>query len=223
MKKGTIRRLTATSLMVGSAIAPFAIANSGQAAPPPDVFRAPDGDVIIHGATAPAAGLSLPVEFVGEGRSSRLRANYCGEVAITITSSRPNLGNSLTITDELGTTNVDISTLTEQTRPRCVGQTLEEPRTGNYVTPDGDVILMGRTPGLYSEVSFNDLNRTSNRRSNGCGFIQLSNSARNPLPAVLKIDGTDYTIATLQEADPPVCRGNSTQGYTNYTPDTWAP
>lgn len=207
--------LSGAVLAMLSAVAP------AFAAPPADVFKDSDGNVYVHGATSPGAGMSLPVEYVGRGKESRLRANYCGEVAITITSSRPDLGNSITIVDEQGTTNLDVSTLPEETRPRCVGQNLEEPRANDYKTPDGDVILVGRTAGLYSEVSFNDLNYTSNRRANGCGFIRISNTTRSPLPADLVINGTNHNIAALPEADPPVCRGNSSEGYTLYLPETW--
>jgi len=205
----------------GALLALLSAVGPAIAATPPDVFKDKDGNVFVHGATSPGAGLSLPVEYVGRGQESRLRSNYCGEVAITITSSRPALGNSLTVLDEQGTSNIDVAALPVETRPRCVGQNLEEPRTNDYKTPDGDVVLVGRTAGLYSEVSFNDLNYTSNRRANGCGFIQLSNTTRNPLPAQLVINSTNYTINTLTEADPPVCRGNSSNGYTLYLPQSW--
>lgn len=205
----------------GAVLAMLSAVAPAFAAPPPDVFKDSDGNVYVHGATSPGIGMSLPVEYVGRGQESRLRANYCGEVAITITSSRPALGNSITVIDEQGTSTIDVSALPVELRPRCVGQNLEEPRTNDYKTPDGDVILVGRTAGLYSEVSFNDLNYTSNRRANGCNFIRISNTTRSPLPASLVINGTTHSLSTLTEADPPVCRGNSSDGYTLYLPESW--
>jgi hypothetical protein len=141
MKKHLFALLGLTTL-VGSLVGSLGLPLLANAAPPPDIFKDENAYMYIHGATSPGSGLSLGVEFIGQGFSSRFRTNYCGEVAITKTSTRPNLGNSLTIENENGSfTIADISALPEQSRPTCSGQTLSEPRAN--LVPITIALLMG--------------------------------------------------------------------------------
>lgn len=181
------------------------------AAPPPAVFKDSAGNVIMH--TGVTANESIPVEYTDTPLKRMVRAGYCGEIRIAPNTAMPTLPSSVKVAG----TSITLSSITMPTSvPKCVGNAFEPAATGDFKNDAGAYFITGKTPGLSYEVEFIGVPTTKNVRANACGYLRLSNTATNPLPATLKIDGTSQTVSGLPTADPPLC----TNGI-KYVPQSW--
>lgn len=150
--------------------------------------------------------------------AARLAGN-CGEVRIN-----PPRGGTFEFVKAAGQT-IDPSTLPTQLLPSCRSGSFSEPRTENFKTPEGRIILVGYTPGQAVAIA---TPRAVTRRAtvNGCGFARIRSSSTFTLPASFSYMGTEYTVASLPDAGkPPVCRSTTGNGgarvYTGYIPANW--
>lgn len=221
-----MKSLLLTFTLAASALP--AIASMAQAAPPPDVFKDSLGNVYIHGTTASSLGGSASAT-TSEKLTRRVRAGYCGEIRLATSSTLPNIGNSWTVNSVTRTAASLPSITVREELPRCSGNAFT-PALSSAITSAGGyvdnttsvprIVLTGFTPGISYDVRFNDVSASQNLRPNECGFFRISNTERNPIPAVLTIGGTDYTVANLTTASPPLCRREGSS-YVRYNPANW--
>lgn len=210
-----IRVRRALSLLSLGAIALSAI--PANAATPGPVFKDAAGNVYVHSGVV--SGARVEVDLVGVPLTRRIRAGYCGQITLSPSTSLPSLGNSVTIN---GTT-INLATInTVATAPSCTGNAFNPPTTTPFKLASGRVVLTGYSAGTSYEVKFDDLPASGNATVNGCSFATIRNTTARPLPASIKINGTSYTVASLDIADPPLCRRDALTGVsTKYIPATW--
>ncbi|MHC5763436.1 hypothetical protein [Nostoc sp.] len=160
------------------------------------------------------ANSRVQVELGSIDRSTARIAGACGELRISIPSSGSFAGL------KVDGTSIDASTLSTQTLPACNNGTFTESRTANFKTPNGQVVIVGKTPGSAVAITL-PTEATRNVSINGCGFGILRAASGSTLPATFDITGTSYTVASLPDAgEPPVCR--TTNGVsTGYVPSSW--
>ncbi len=141
-------------------------------------------------------------------------AGACGEVRISVPSSGSFAGLKV---DDI---EVDVSTLSVQTFPSCISGSFAEPRTSNFKTPTGQVIIVGKTANTAVKIALpQEITRAVT--VNACGFGVLRGSTTSPLPATLTIGTQSYTLASLANAtNGPICRTNGAIS-TGYIPAAW--
>lgn len=160
------------------------------------------------------ANSRVMVELGSIDRSTARIAGACGELRISIPSSGSFAGLKV---DGMA---IDASALSTQTLPACNSGTFAEARTANFKTPNGQVVIVGKTPNSAVAITLPS-EATRNVSINGCGFGILRASSGSTLPATFDIGTTSYTLASLPDAgDPPVCR--TTNGVSaGYVPSSW--
>ncbi|TBR56849.1 hypothetical protein B4U84_27945 [Westiellopsis prolifica IICB1] len=147
-------------------------------------------------------------------RSTARIAGACGELRISVPSSGSFEGL------KVDGTAIDASALPTQVLPACNNGTFTETRTANFKTPNGQVVIVGKSPG--SAVAITLPNTASRNVSiNACGFGILRASNGSTLPDTFDIGTTSYTLASLPDAgEPPICR--TTNGVSSaYIPSSW--
>lgn len=154
---------------------------------------------------------------VALGSTERTQARVvgaCGEVRIPV----PTNGSFAGL--KVDGTAIDVSTLPVQTLPTCVSGSFSEPRTANFKTANGQVVIIGKTANSAATVTLPvEVNR--NVTINGCGFGVLRPSSGSTLPATINVSGTDYTLASLPDAGkPPICQTSNGQSF-GYVPQSW--
>jgi hypothetical protein len=159
------------------------------------------------------ANSRIEVEMGSTPRTTARVVGSCGEVRIAVPSNGSFAGLKIDGVD------VDASTLSTATLPSCSGGTFTESRPSNFKTPNGQVIIVGKTPGSGATITLSsDVER--NVSINSCGFGRINVTESLPL-TTFKIGTTNYTLADLPNAgQPPVCR--TLDGVsTTYTPSSW--
>jgi hypothetical protein len=227
-----LKKFARAGALLGAAVVAATAALPALAAPPPDVFKDSRGNVYIHGTLATTLnGQSSPRIGTNQPLTRSIRAGYCGEVRISTSSSQPDIGTSWTI----GGTTRQLTSLPSITSremlPRCSGNAFSPALTsamttaGGFVDNTGNVprvYLTGYTAGVSQPVSFGGVTASRSANANDCGFFRLTNTESNPLPSQLTINGTNYTVASLTVADPPLCqRGANGTSYVRYNPMSW--
>jgi|GEM_PF-1560984 len=207
----------------------LALALGAAAAPPPDVFRDADGNVYVHGATAAAMGDRMEVTG-SDPLVRRIRAGFCNETRLSTSSTRPTLGDTWTFQGQTRTRAALVSITDPDALPECRNANFTPALTPEIIAAGGfvdatvagrdRVTLLGGAAGVSADVTFNDVPSSSNRSANACGFFRISNTPANPVPATLTIAGTEYTVASLTEGVPPLCRRNG-NSYEMFTPEAW--
>lgn len=177
------------------------------------VYKTTDsGNTTVYISATPNS--RVQVELGTIDRSTARIAGACGEVRISIPSSGSFAG--LKVDGQA----IDASALPTQTLPACNSGSFVEARAANFKTPNGQVVIVGKTPGSGVAISLPN-EATRNVTINSCGFGTLRNSSTLTLPSSFQINGTSYTLSSLPDAgEPPVCRtsnGNST----GYVPSSW--
>ncbi|MEP0913063.1 hypothetical protein [Leptolyngbya sp. GB1-A1] len=200
--------LMSAAAIVVSAAAP-AMANI------PAFFRDAENNVYFTG-LSPQAQMSLTYD--GMLRSRDYKANACGALVLRNSPSSPISG-----TIKVGGVDVNTSTLPVQLLPDCLpsGQ-FQEARPANFKTASGDVVIVGRTPGSYTEIQ-TPQDRNRNATANACGIARFTNSTSYQHTAATMIqfifDGQPQAaqpISNLDALQPPLCsRGNL------YVPASW--
>ena len=184
----------ALTLLGLSAIATTAFAPLARA----EVFKDNQGAVYITG-QSPTSKLTITYNDVPRTRS--ISANGCGLVVI-----RPSTSLPIPATIKVGSTDITVASLTTETIPKCNGSTLEVPRTQNFKTADGSVVVVGLTPSTAYTVAYNGVGSTRNATANACGFSRLSASTKYPATGTVAISSTNYNLATVPVKAPPLCR-----------------
>ena len=160
------------------------------------------------------ANSKLAVDLGSVDKTQARIAGACGEIKISV----PSTGSFTGL--KVDGSAIDASTLSTQTLPACVSGTFAEPRTANFKTASGQVVIVGKTPNAAVSISL----PSSSAKSvsiNACGFGTLKSTSSTPLPASFKIGATNYTVSTLPNAGSgPVCR--SSNGISvGYVPAAW--
>jgi hypothetical protein len=160
------------------------------------------------------ANSAVQVKLGSQARASARIAGACGEVRISPPSSGDFTGLQV---DGVA---INVASLPSSTLPSCVSGAFAEPRTANFKTPTGQVIIVGKTPNEAVTISLpSEVTRTV--RINACGFGVLRPSATSPLPTTFIIGTTNYTTATLPNATTgPLCRTVNGASF-GYKPASW--
>ena len=206
------------ALLVGAgAIASGIASNIGSAAAIPyqsaTVYKAMDSGntVVVFSATA---GSRIAVSLGSTDKPTARLAGSCGELRISV----PATGNFTGL--KIDGVAVDASTLSVQTLPSCVSGAFAEPRTTNFKTATGQVVIVGKTAGSAVAVSLPSAT-TRNVTANACGFGVLKGTVSSALPATFMVGATSYTVATLPDATTaPYCRTIDGTPF-GYVPASW--
>lgn len=208
MNKIRFGALMSAAAIVASTAAP-AMANM------PSVFRDAENNVYLTGHT-PQSRQTMTYE--GMMRSRDFQANACGAIILRNSSTNPIAG-----TIRVGGTDVSAAALPTQLMPNCLpsGQ-FEEARPNNFKTANGDVVIVGRTPGSYTTVQ-TPQNRDRAASANACGIVRFTNSTsfqHSPTTIVrYAVNGqmqSPRPISDLELQEPPLCsRGQL------YVPLSW--
>ncbi|BDI20962.1 MULTISPECIES: hypothetical protein [Nostoc] len=208
IKSGLIA--TATVGVLAASIAPAAAIPYGSNT----VYKVMDatyGSTVYISATANSR---VQVQLGSVDRSTARIAGACGELRISVPSSGSFEGLKV---DSMA---IDASALPTQVLPACTSGTFAEARTANFKTPNGQVVIVGKTPGSAVAIT---LPSTASRNVsiNACGFGILRASSGSTLPDTFDIGTNSYTLASLADAgDPPICR--TTNGVSSaYIPSSW--
>jgi hypothetical protein len=160
------------------------------------------------------ANSRVRIELGSIDRSTARIAGACGEVRISVPSSGSWDGL------KIDGSSVDASNLPTQVLPACNSGAFAEPRTEDFKTPNGQIVIVGRDPGSAVAITLPS-DATRNISINACGFGVIRPTSNTSLPDSFKMDGTDYTVANLADAgEPPVCRTNNGVS-TGYVPSSW--
>jgi hypothetical protein len=203
MNKAIFCGLITTAITLSSGIANVANAIPYGAA---TVYKVTEGDSTwVY--LSETANSKIEIEM-GEGTKTSARVvGECKEVRISV----PNSGSFEGL--KVDGISIDATALPTQSLPACNNGTFQEPRTANFKTPAGQVVIVNKTAGSAAISLPTEIVRRVS--INGCGFGKFK------APPTFSIGATNYTLTALPNAGkPPVCRvvdGIST----GYTPSTW--
>ena len=107
---------------------------------------------------------SIPIKIVGWPRDKATVPNACG-----LTVVAPSTGATI-LQIATASSMINVASLPVQTVPTCSAGVLAEPRTANFKTSTGSVVLVGQAAGSIRIIQ--DITR--NIKSNGCGIARLS-------------------------------------------------
>jgi hypothetical protein len=207
-------------LLAGSVLA---FSPAALCAPPPNVFQDGDGRVWVHNQTP---GNIVRFDFIDRVIERKVTANYCGlivmrwywvkdEAPISFPAGNFSWNGQPTTAPGYPVT---------QTIPACIDNTLSEPRPTNFTTPDGDIVLVNKTPGLSYAVRTS--RRSYSRRANNCGyvgFIPPTQYGVGANPRVVITQGgvtSTHPDGTLPIAERPLCV-KSGGSYIKMIPQSW--
>ncbi|MBD2458409.1 hypothetical protein H6G80_30625 [Nostoc sp. FACHB-87] len=204
--------LIATTIFsaIASSVAPAAAIQYNGAS----VYKAMDnGNQVVVFSASP--GSRVQVSLGSSDRATARLAGSCGEVRISVPSSGSFEGL------KVDGTAIDASALSTQTLPSCVNGSFSETRSSNFKTPTGQVIVVGKTPGAAVTVTL-PASSTRSVTINACGFgVLRPTSTSGPIPSSFSVGTTDYTLASLPDAQtPPYCRTVQGTPY-GYVPASW--
>lgn len=159
------------------------------------------------------ANSKIEVDLGSTPKTTARVVGSCGEVKIAVPTSGSFAGLKV---DGIS---IDTASLPIQTLPTCLSGAFSEARPANFKTPNGQVVVVGKTAGSAATIALpSDV--TKNINVNSCGFGKITATETLPLTS-FSIAGTSYTLASLPDAgQPPVCKvadGVSTI----YTPSSW--
>lgn len=160
-------------------------------------FKDAQGNIHIQNLT-PAQKVAYEA---GSGLTKKVTTNFCGLLIIGNPSSTVPMPASIDV-DGVAT---DTTTLPVFSVPSCTNNVLKDPRPANFKDATGRVVLVGKTPGVQSVVSYTGVPLTKSLTANACGYARISSSITNPAPATFTYLGTAYTTATLPVQIPNRC------------------
>jgi len=137
----------------------------------------------------------------GDGLTRKIAANFCGLVIAGNPSSTVPMPASISVDG----TSFDTAFLPISSVPSCVNNVLKEPRLENFKDATGRVVLVGRTPGIQSEVVYTGVPATKSLTANACGYARIGNSVTTPAPANFTYLGSSYSTASLSTNIPNRC------------------
>lgn len=164
------------------------------------------------------AGSQVSVQMTSQ-TSKAVTANSCGLVVVN-----PPSGGSFSGTVTVGAASVNVSSLATNTLPTCTNGELAEPRSANFITSTGQIVVVGQTASTPALVSY-FAPRTRKVTLNGCGLGKLKGTSTNPISGstTFSFNATNYTVSSLTDAAAaPLCRTDRASGIaTGYKPTTW--
>lgn len=204
-----IRRAAALASVGGILLS----AAAALAAPPPAVYKAMDGEIIMHSGLTPSEQVS--VEYPNIPAVRKLKADYCGLVTVPTSATQP-IGSTLTVDGS----QITVSSLPMQAKPACNNNVLSESRPTNFKLSNGSVVVVGKTPGMSSTVTFDGSNTKRVVRANACGVLVVRSTDALPIGSAIILNGSSQTVSGLQTDTMPLCR---TDGNTSvrYNPANW--
>jgi len=153
---------------------------------------------IANGFTQNAAGVksfvfvnlpaSVPtsMRIVGWPRDIVARPNACGLTVIA-----PSTGATISEITFPAASSVEFASLPVQTIPTCSAGVLAEPRTANFRTATGSVVLVSQSAGLPIRV-IQEITRTL--KANACGMARLA-PPRQTFPNGWWFEGSSFVAA----------------------------
>ncbi|MBD2078459.1 hypothetical protein [Leptolyngbya sp. FACHB-17] len=201
-----VRKIAALTGLALSTLPALASGASAQMYNGNDVFKVErNGQAIVYiGEQTP--GADVPVTFIGADRTRRVSANACGLIILRSSPTAPLSG--LKSVD--GVT-INQATLPTRLIPRCLDGTLEEPRTADFKTATGDVVIVKTPNTSYNATYTADVIR--NIRANACGFATLRGSTSAPLMGTTQVkigNDTPTTISAIPiTMNEPICRNGT--------------
>jgi hypothetical protein len=166
------------------------------------------------------AGISPQQEatfsYPGTPKVSSARANLCGAVVV-----RGSGGVPITGTIKVDNVSIDSSTLPTQLLPPCTNGSFAEPRTSNFKTSDGQVVVVGKTANNFYGIETPE-NAIRRVRANACGLVKVAPNARFTHVASQQVEISTVSVAAsgpisnLETRDAPICRGSVV-----YVPASW--
>jgi len=204
--------MTGAGLALAGMTAPLALAQTYNGNAIYKVMRSNGSPQVIVANRSP--GERITITYPGATSTRRVTANACGLIVLRDSSS-----SSLAALVSVDGAAIDQASLPTQLLPRCVNGNLEEPRTANFKTGAGEVVIV-ETPNTVYEAVFAG-GRERSVTANACGFAAVSSTSaiawEDPANQNFSIAGTSYTLAALPEASPePLCRNGQL-----YTPAGW--
>ncbi|MBW4444372.1 MAG: hypothetical protein KME10_24765 [Plectolyngbya sp. WJT66-NPBG17] len=176
-----------------------------------ETFRDGENNLYVTGLSAQQ---EVSFSYPGTPRVSSSRANACGAVIVRGTSGTPVTG-----TIKVDNVSINTSTLPTQLLPSCgANGAFNEARTANFKTPDGQVVIVGKTANNFYGVETPE-NAARRTRANACGFVGVAPNARFTHAGSQEVAiGSDsvVTISSISQKEAPLCRGNIM-----YVPTSW--
>lgn len=176
-----------------------------------------------------AVDKGLPIVIFSASPGSKIRVNLgssaatqarvagaCGEVRLSVPASGSFAGL------KVDGTAIDATALPTQTLPSCVSGSFAEPRTANFKTAAGQVIIVGKTANAAVSIELPQPS-VATVSVNACGFGTLRARSGATLPATFSTESSNYTLSSLKDAaKPPLCRTAGGQAAA-YIPSSWTP
>lgn len=208
MKSRYVKKLGA---IASTAVVAFSAFPAMAAGIPSALFKDASNNVYLMG-QSPSADVEL--QYQGLTATRDLKANACG-----LASLRGTLTNPLPTAFTVSGVSVSVASLPTQLKPSCLtsGQ-LEEPRTANFKTAAGEVVIVASSNATVS-ISY-DTNKIRKAKANACGFARWSTSQTYPNAGSQLVSfggGSATQISALpMPGGLPVCRLS-----TLYIPASW--
>ncbi len=183
---------------------PAAIAGNINFPSTPEAYKTPDNSLIIAG-LQPTQEILL--NYPGTPRQGSARANACGAVQVRGAEGVPLVG-----TIKVDGVSIDTTSLNTQLLPPCVNGQFQEPRTTNFKTFDGSIVVVGKTPNGFFAIETSE-DAQCWVRANDCGFVVVKPNNRFTHGATTQITSTSInsglpvTLGTMpSKPDAPLCR-----------------
>lgn len=135
--------------------------------------------------TGLATNSAVAVRIQGWPRDKATVPNACGLTVIA-----PSTGASIMLIAFANSNPIDVAALPVQTVPACSAGVLAEPRTANFKTSTGSVVLVGQAAGTARVIQ--DITR--NLKTDGCGIAKLT-PPKQSFPNGWWFEGTSFTPA----------------------------
>lgn len=126
------------------------------------------------------------VKIMGWPRDRNLTPNACGLTIVKPSSS----GGVILQLAFPSSSSISVASLPLQSLPVCSSGQLSEPRTANFKTPEGSVVLVGQSAGSVRLIE--DI--TKSVKSNACGNARLS-QPKSTFNGGWWFEGTTFQIA----------------------------
>jgi hypothetical protein len=161
-----------------------------------------------------ASGAESILTYAGLEATKTLTASACG-----LASWKPTATAPIPATFTVGGTTVTLASLPVQLKPGCANGVLEEPRTANFKTSTGEVVLVG-TAGQVMTATYS-ATKQRKAKANLCGIVKWSGTTSYPNDGAQEVALGAASPAMISSlATPggqPVCRTG-----TLYVPASWA-
>jgi|GEM_PF-2727673 len=150
----------------------------------------------------------LVIELTGSSLTKNVIANQCGLATVPVPSATVPMPPSI----KLGTTIVDVASLSVAATPKCgLNSTtgtysLATPAPNSFKTIDGKVVVVGQAPSLSQVAEYTGVGKIKNLTTDKCALAKLGSTSA-PAPSSFKFNGSSFTTSSLSTAVPNRCIG----------------